>query len=158
MMGAMDSNRERLRQLVADAREGKGLGRQIDFVKATGLSKSTIHRFETDGEAGAGSLRAISWAVGWTPDSADLVLAGGDPKPIDELSPEEAWRRDPMSDEDMVVAIHHVVYDLAAHTSPDMTLAELRVLEDRAMAVMRKLGFSGPGRRTLTNTEDDPEP
>lgn len=79
MMSAMDPHYERLRKLVAEARRRQGLERQIDLMKASGLSKSTVRRFELGEEVGEKALRDISKAVGWTADSAEAILNGGNP-------------------------------------------------------------------------------
>lgn len=75
----MDPNHERLLRLVAEARKRLGLSKQATFIKATGLGKNTIRRFEQGEMVSDPTLRMISLTVGWTRDSAADVLQGGDP-------------------------------------------------------------------------------
>lgn len=75
----MDPNYERLLRLVAEAREPLGLTKQAKFIDATGLGKTTIHRFERGEPLSDATLRTISLTVGWTRDSAKAVLNGGEP-------------------------------------------------------------------------------
>lgn len=80
-MTLMNPHYERLMRLIAEARKQQGLERQVDLIRASGLSKSTIRRLDRGEELGENALRAITKALGWTGDSAEAVLNGGEPTP-----------------------------------------------------------------------------
>lgn len=165
----MEPNRQRLVDLVAEARKAVGLTKQADFVKATGLSKSTVHRFETEGKAGKGSMRTIAWTIRWTPDSPFEVLAGGEPTPLPVAPearqardlevgrPEGEWVRRQGGPNDLVIALDHIVMDIVTYVAPDMTAAQIRELQERTRRTAEELGFDTRRRRLSTHTDDDPE-
>jgi transcriptional regulator with XRE-family HTH domain len=152
MMGTMDATWRRLIDLVADAREAQGLDRPIDLAKATGLSKSTIHRFEKEGKAGAGALRAISWAVRWTPDSAANVLAGGDPTPATDATepPEETAAelerryegREVVNDAGRHIGVvEDAIYELFVTVRPDAPFGEYDKTRRRVLEALSDAGI-----------------
>lgn len=89
-MSRMDPNHERLLKLVREARRELGLEKQKDFVTATGLGRTTIHRFESGEHLSDTAYRSIDWTLHWTAGSCAAVLAGGDPTPLDETPPNPA--------------------------------------------------------------------
>lgn len=86
-MGRMDPGHERLLQLVREARREHGLTKQRDFVQATGLGRTTIHRFESGERLSDTAYRSIDWALHWNAGSSVAVLDGGEPSPRDESAP-----------------------------------------------------------------------
>ena len=168
MMSPMDATQRRLVDLVAKARKAQGLERPIDLAKATGLSKSTIHRFEKEGKAGAGALRAISWAVRWTPDSAVNVLAGGDPTPAPEAAepPEELAappepqheRREVVSDAGHLIGVvEDSIYQLFITEAPNAPFGEYDRTRRRVLEALRDAGIDVAERNegTSSGTSED---
>lgn len=89
-MSHMDPNHERLLRLVREARHALGLGKQRDFVEATGLGRTTIQRFERGERLSDTAYRSIDWALHWIAGSCVAVLEGGNPSPLDSpTSPAE---------------------------------------------------------------------
>jgi transcriptional regulator with XRE-family HTH domain len=166
MMSTMDANWQRLVDLVAEARKPQGLERPAALAKATGLSKSTIHRFENDGKAGAGALRAISWAVRWTPDSAANVLAGGEPTPATDATepPEETTvqlekryeRRELVSDAGRHIGVvEDAIYELFITVRPDAPFGEYDKTRRRVLEALSDAGIDVAERNEGTSPRTD---
>jgi len=137
----MDSARERLVQLVAEAREERGLGTQDDLVKATGLSRSTVHRFEHAEPVGETSVRKISVAVGWTPESGQAVLAGGMPTYADESTLTARYRRQPVEPGLSTQIVEDMVYKALIAAAPDTPLIKIDEARRAAFEVLRSNGI-----------------
>lgn len=81
----------RLGHAIEAARDVKGMT-QVALAVAADVSESTIQNLEA-GKARVRqppSVKKVEAALGWTPGSADAVLAGGDPTPAPSSQPEEA--------------------------------------------------------------------
>lgn len=57
---------------------------QDDLAEAAGVSRRTIGTLERGGKVSSPTLRAVEIALRWTPGSADDVLRGGRPTPIEQ--------------------------------------------------------------------------
>jgi transcriptional regulator with XRE-family HTH domain len=145
---------ERARQKWSQAELAKRAGE--------GVSQGTVKNLEgarAYKRPPIGALQAIDRAFGWPVGTLEEKLGVvGAPTIIDELSPEDSYIAEPMSEDDLTVVLHHVVYDLMAHTAPETSLAELKELEARAIRVALSVGRKPPRRRTPSNVDDDPEP
>lgn len=82
----MDPHHERLVRLVTEAREARGLTKQADFIRATGLGKTTVYRFERGERLSDTAYRSIDWAIGWKAGSCVAVLDGGEPSLAESAS------------------------------------------------------------------------
>lgn len=169
MMSTMDATWQRLVDLVVEARKAQGLDRPIDLAKATGLSKSTIHRFENEGKAGAGALRAISWAVGWTPDSAANVLTGGNPSPRTEATELPAGdvtplehryqRRETVSDAGHLIGVvEDAIYQLYVTGAPGAPFEEYDKTRRRVLEALRDAGIDVAARHDGTSSGSNEDP
>lgn len=142
-MVCMDSHRARLLELVAAAREARGLDQQADLYKAAKVSRSTAHRFESGEVVGETTLRKISQAVGWTADSAQNVLAGGEPTLAPDRIRDNAARyeieEDSDAPEDIGMIVRNTVIEVVGVLAPDTSLSEVREIEALALeAVLRR--------------------
>lgn len=153
----MDSNRNRLLGLVSARRAEAGLSRQVDLVRATGLSKSTIHRFERGGSIDESSMRDISRAIGWTADSAADVLAGGQPTLASDYEAERREWRESFTEEELSGLIRNIVYDAVISTAPDTPLSRIREIEEMALESAYKVGFGVRRKRIAAHSDSDPE-
>lgn len=140
--GRMDTHRERLLKLAATAREERGLERQSELIKATRLSRSTVHRFESGETVSETALRRISQALGWTPTSAQDVLAGGepthDPDAVDSTRLRYEIEEKPDA-EDIGMIVRNTVIEVVGVLAPDTPLSEVKDLEALALeAVLRR--------------------
>lgn len=143
MMGAMEQPYERLMRLIAEARKRQRLDRQIDLARVSGLSKSTIYRLERGQELGDSALRDISKAIGWTADSAERVLAGGDPAnagPV-EADLEARYRREPITDGQLTQAFEDALYEALIVAAPDTPLSQIDKARRAAFEVLRRNGI-----------------
>lgn len=94
----MDPQHERLLVLVQQARRERGLAKQKDFIKATGLGRTTIQRFERGEHLSDTAYRSIDWALGWMAGSCLLILEGGEAiLRDDQPAPAPAETADPMA-------------------------------------------------------------
>lgn len=139
--GYMDSRRERLVRLVAEAREARGLRQQEDLIKAAGISRSTAHRFEQGESVGESTLRKISQAVGWTPDSAQDVLAGGEPAYASEADLKARYRRQPIEPGELSQLVEDMVYEAFIAAAPDTPLSKIDEARRAAFDVLRRNGI-----------------
>ena len=139
----MDPQYERLLKLAAEAREARGLQRQADLIKAARLSRSTVHRFESGEVVSETALRKISQAIGWTPTSAQDVLAGGEPitasaESVPRIRDDEYELE---VDPEVGTIVHNTVYEVIGVMEPDMPLSRFREIEAIALeAVLRRGG------------------
>jgi len=81
MMGLMTRDWARLARTIRRARESRRMTQQ-ELATAAGVSESTVQNLEDEENSyrrRPPSLSPIARALGWTPDSPDLVLDGGDP-------------------------------------------------------------------------------
>lgn len=156
-MVPMDPHYERLLKLVSEARKHRGLDKQADLIKASGLSRSTARRFERGESVDETSLRKISRAVGWTPDSAQDVLEGGEPTPAPAAPDSTAYYREPASEEDRVAVFRNAVFDAFVTSAPDTPISAISEIADRLLEAARAAGFGAPRRRQDTHNQDDPE-
>lgn len=142
-MVPMDTHNERLLKLVAEAREQRGLERQSALVKATRLSRSTVHRFESGETVSEAALRRISQAVGWTPGSAQDVLDGGEPT-LDPDAGRDADFRYEVEEEpdakDIGMIVRNTVIEVVGVLAPDTPLSEVQNLEALALDAVRRRG------------------
>jgi len=162
-MMLMDAHHERLLKLVTEARKGLGLDKQADLIKASGLSRSTVRRFERGESIDETSLRKISRAIGWTPDSALDVLAGGEPTPAAnaadaeaDAETERAWQREPTAPGDLSQLIRNVVFEAAIGLAPGASAAQIRAVEERARKLAREAGYTVARERQDAHTEEEP--
>lgn len=147
----MDNPRERLLALVAEAREARGLGRQADLVKATGLSRSTVHRFEQGEPVSETALRRISEAVGWKPDSAQDVLAGGEP--IAGTGLEDRYRRqEAMTPGLSVGVVEDMLYEAFIAGAPGAPLEDYDKAKRAAFEFLRRNGIEVKLKHPETST------
>lgn len=130
---------------------------QFELGDAAGLGRSTVQKLEA-GTASpeAGTLRKLDRALNWQPGSIAAVAAGGEPTPIPaDMRTESEWRRDEVSDDDLVGLIHRVVYEAVIVAAPDTPLSRVREIEERALDAARRAGFGPLRRRQAPNTKDD---
>lgn len=85
--GRMARDWARLAAAIKAARARRGM-RQVDLAEAAGVSEATVQNLESSevGEERSRvptSLAAVERALGWTPGSGEIVLAGGEPVPIE---------------------------------------------------------------------------
>lgn len=137
----MDSRRERLVRLVTEAREVRGLNEQQDLVRAARISRSTAHRFEQGEAVGEATLRKISQAVGWTPDSAQSVLAGGEPTYASEAELKARYRRQPIEPGELSQLVEDMVYEAFIAAAPDTPLNKIDEARRAAFEVLRRNGI-----------------
>lgn len=142
----MDSRHERLLRLVSEARSALGLDKQADLIRASGLSRSTVRRFERGEPIDETSLRKLSRAIRWTPDSAQDVLAGGEPTlapaagPVDTDSRYE-FEYDPDAPAGVGMIVRNTVLEVIGVIAPGTPLSEVQKIEARALeAVLRRGG------------------
>lgn len=143
-MVPMDPRHERLLKLVSDARDALGLDRQADLIRASGLSRSTVRRFERGEPIDETSLRRLSRAIGWTPDSAQDVLAGGEPT-LAAAVPTDAEARyefeyDPDAPEGVGMIVRNTVIEVIGVLAPGTPLSEVQEIEARALAAVLRRG------------------
>jgi len=74
----------RLGRYVLSARTAAGFSDLADLAAATGITDRTLGKLETGKRVGTKTLAAVARHVGWTPDSPQLVLAGGEPVPLED--------------------------------------------------------------------------
>lgn len=154
----MDSHHERLLKLVAERRKDLGLDRQADLIEASGLSRSTIARFLRGESIDETSLRKLSRAIKWTPDSAQDVLEGREPTLATAAPvPAAVYYRDPVSEEDRVAVFRSAVFDAFVTSAPDTPISAISEIADRLLEAARAAGFGAPRRRQDTHNQDDPE-
>jgi hypothetical protein len=85
----------RLASYVVSARLAAGFRDRRTLSVATGVTDRTLGKLENGKRVSPDTLAAIELAVGWKPDSARQILAGGEPSPVapaepaDPLTPEE---------------------------------------------------------------------
>ena len=72
----------RLASYVISARIAAGFRDRRALSAATGITDRTLGKLETGHRVSPDTLAAIEQAVGWKPDSARQVLAGGEPSPV----------------------------------------------------------------------------
>jgi len=126
---------------------------------ASGLSKSTVRRFERGDPVDGDTLRKISRTIKWTADSAEAVLAGGDPVLAvgdADTEVESAWRREPVAPGDLSQLIRNVVFEAAIGLAPDASAAQIRAVEERARKLAREAGYTVARERQDTHTEEEP--
>lgn len=155
-MVPMDPHRERLLKLVGERRKELGLDRQADLIKASGLSRSTWHRFLRGEPVDETSLRKLSRGLKWDPDSAQTILAGGEPTPAPAAA--EIYEREPVTDGERAAKFRNAVFDAFVVASPDTPAATVNEIANLLLDAAMNAGFSAPRRRQDTHTQDDPEP
>ena len=69
-------------RLGAAIKQARGTLTQQELAERAGVTDTTIRVLETARRTNfrSATLRAVSTAVGWTPDSAERVLRGGEPR------------------------------------------------------------------------------
>lgn len=153
-MVPMEPHHERLLRLATQAREARGLERQTDLIKSTGLSRSTVHRFESGEAVSETALRKISQAVGWTPGSAQEVLAGGEPTPASLAAPQSLEGDYEIEvDPEVGTIVHNTVYEVLGVLEPNMPLSRVREIEALALEAVRRRG--GIPRRRHNQASDN---
>jgi hypothetical protein len=142
-MSPMELPHERLMRLIAEERKRQRLERPVDMMRASGLSKSTVHRLDTGQPLGESALRAISKALGWTADSAEEVLAGGDPTIADppEESLEARYHREPLVEGALVGLVEDMIYEAFIAAAPDTPLSKIDEARRAAFEVLRRNGI-----------------
>lgn len=157
----MDAHHEQLLKLVSEARKRLGLDKQADLIKASGLSRSTVRRFEQGDSIDESSLRKISRALGWTPDSAQDVLNGGQPTaagPGQETLEARYQHRESVVDAGHTVAtVEDALYSFFIAGQPDMTLADFDRVRRRVFGVLEEEGISVAKRHDGTSTGTEPD-
>lgn len=116
-------------------------------MRASGLSKSTVHRLDTGQELGESALRAVSRAVGWTADSAAKVLAGGEPTEADpagvpESDLEARYQRRPIADGQITQVFEDALYQALLVAAPDTPLSQIDRARQAAFDVLRANGIA----------------
>lgn len=154
-MVPMDSQHERLLELVAERRKALGLDRQADLIRASGISRSTMHRFLRGESIDETSLRKISRGLKWAPDSAQDVLAGAEPKIAtpDSTDLEGRYQHEVVVNEGQSVAtVEDRFYKFFMASAPDTTLEEFdrirrkvfQIFEEEGIPIARKHDESSP--------------
>lgn len=88
-MCAMTYDWARLSKALQAARKARGIG-QVELGELVGVRRSAIQKIERgDMKKVTPTIRAIARVVGWTDDSVDRVLAGGEPELATQNAPEE---------------------------------------------------------------------
>jgi len=141
-MSPMETPYERLLRLIAEERKRQRLERQIDLARVSGLSKSTIYRLEKEQELSDSALRSISKAIGWTADSAQRVLAGGEPAEAEptEADLESRYRREPVIDGQLTQVFEDAIYEALIVAAPDTPLSQVDKARKAAFEVLRRAG------------------
>lgn len=134
---------------------------QVGFAEAAGVSRSTLQHLERVTADGI-SLKTIELlepGLGWASGSIAAVLRGGEPTlgPSAPLEADEDWAQGASSQPDLVAVLDHIVLDLAVSFAPDMTVAEVKQLQARALETARRLGLKPHPERLETHNGDDPE-
>lgn len=162
MMTLVNPHYERLMRLIAEARKREGLERQIDMVRASGLSKSTISRLEQGQELGEASLRAIAKTIGWTGDSAEDVLAGGEPtiavaaEPQSQAELERRYQRGQATDAGRPIdVVEDALYKVFMAASPGTPLAEFDRVRRQVFGVLAEAGIDVAERHDETSSGTD---
>lgn len=79
----MERNWARLGTRLAEARGGMGIT-QLEMAKRIGVSRGPMQAIERgDAKRVTSTMRAYARAVGWTDESIDAVLGGGEPTLVD---------------------------------------------------------------------------
>ena len=155
----MDAHHERLLKLVSEARKHLGLDKQADLIKTSGLSRSTVRRFEQGESIDESSLRKISRALGWTPDSAQDVLNGGEPTPAesgqDALEARYQNRESVMDAGRSVATVEDALYNFFMAGAPDTTLADFDRVRRRVFEVLQEEGITVAKRHDETSSGTD---
>jgi DNA-binding XRE family transcriptional regulator len=92
MMAGMDLDWQRLGKALQAARKAKDIRlTQPEMAKELGVGRSVIQLIEagTEYKKPTPTIRAYARRVGWTDDSADRVLAGGEPTLVGDAAPAE---------------------------------------------------------------------
>lgn len=88
-MCAMTYDWARLSKALQAARKARGIG-QVELGELVGVRRSAIQKIERgDMKKVTPTIRAIARVVGWTDDSVDRVLAGGEPELAEPKAPDE---------------------------------------------------------------------
>ena len=70
---------KRLASYVVARRRELGISTRQELAGVTGVSHRTLGTLENGARVSPGTLASVSNALGWTPDSPSMVLAGGQP-------------------------------------------------------------------------------
>ena len=157
----MDAHHERLLKLVSETRKHLGLDKQADLIKASGLSRSTVRRFEQGESIDESSLRKISRALGWAPDSAQDVLNGGEPtlaEPSQDGLEARYQNRESVTDAGRSVStVEDALYNFFMAGAPDTTLADFDRVRRRVFEVLQEEGITIAKRHDETSSGTDVE-
>lgn len=80
----------RLGTYVVSARKSAGFSTRRAFATAVGVTDRTLGKLEGGERVSPDTLAAVADAVGWTPDSPQLVLSGREPVRTDSTHPHAA--------------------------------------------------------------------
>jgi len=100
-----------------------------------------VHRFEHAEPVGETSVRKISVAVGWTPESGQAVLAGGMPTYADESTLTARYRRQPVEPGLSTQIVEDMVYKALIAAAPDTPLSKIDEARRAAFDVLRSNGI-----------------
>lgn len=135
-MGTHDQRWQAVAAHVAEAMTARALS-QADLADASGVSAYTVRRV-MHGETGnyrPDRLRKISRALGWSADSIERILAGGEPEPMATATAEQE-----------VEELRGIV---------DERVAELRADLDRALAAIEALAADNEALRAGLLSDSD---
>lgn len=162
-MRAMDADWERLANAVRQRREALGFT-QAQLAEAAGVTDTTIGNLEGGRKfkRPPASLPGVEQALGWTPGSARVVLAGGEPALIsqvaDDMPLEERYRRvESLSPELLSEAVEDMVYEVFMAGPPGMSFEDYDKARRRAFEVLRSKGIEVAMRNRGASEGEDKE-
>lgn len=146
-MRAMDADWDRLATAVQRRRETLGLT-QVQLAEAAGVTDTTIRNLEGGRKfkRPPASLPSVEQALGWSPGSARVVLAGGEPALLadaaDDIPLEQRYRRvETISPEQLAEAVEDMVYEVFIAAPPGTSFEDYDKARRRAFEVLRSKGI-----------------
>lgn len=105
----------RLASYVISARLTAGYKDRQEFSEATGITARTLGKLETGHPVSPETLATVERPLGWKPDSARMILAGGEPEAVaPAVTREDVTSRDDLVEEAVRAAVEHYRAKVAA--------------------------------------------
>lgn len=162
-MRAMEADWDRLAEAVRQRREALGLT-QVQLAERAGVTDTTIGNLEGGRKfrRTPASLPAVEQELGWTPGSARVVLAGGDPTLTSEVADamplEDRYRRvAPVSPEALSEAVEDMVYEVFMAGPPGTSFEDYDKARKKAFEVLRSKGIEVAMRHRGASNGDEEE-
>lgn len=147
---------------VTQRMKDRGLRRQVDLVRATGLSDATVRPF-TSGKLRAGAMpepisrETVALALRWTEDSIDRILGGSPPLDLDVLRSD--WIRELNALREPLLqgeAPPEGVYDKIEQVSANLRWVDRQItVSDRLLRVAQETKSQPPEGSAITQLRAD---